>query len=706
MEVRGTHQRMSSLTDDIKSRLDIVSYIQQVVPLKKAGRTYKACCPFHAEKTPSFNVDPDKQTWRCFGACAEGGDIFNFAMKYHGWDFKDALHHLADLAGVQVKPQTPEQKQKQEHIEKLWGLLETAADTYHTYLMESQDPAVQAVRDYAHNQRGLSDETLRTFKIGYAPDNWRGMMNQLLNLGYSEADIIEAGLAINNQEKHSVYDRFRDRLMIPIRNERKRVVGFGGRAMSANEQAKYINSPQSDVFNKSNILFGLDTARHAIRETETVVIVEGYLDAIQAQQAGYMNVVAQMGTSLTEAQLQLVSPRHAKKIVMALDSDSAGQNATRRSLETARKTLQADYTGRLSVDIRVLQMPGAKDPDDLIRENPDQWPSLVDAAVPIADFVIRMETADLPPDASVQTREEVARRVLPLLTASENNLYTQDNVQKLALKLRIPERDLLAWARSTEHEEAKKRSAQTQAARPATSEDEPPPLDIDALEPPDWDEMPPAGFEPETAPGGLHGLPAVETPEMRCLRGLLLNPETLYEINRKFRELAGEDSRLLGDSLADLNDSDFVQIECRMVMQRYLSALEQYEHETLDYIQEHASPVERELLKMLHLHDMERVQGRLRQRFGSDLAVMWKTHERRGQPPDRAIRELMVIALGLRSQRLKRNLDDLRFQQKEAQMSTGDDAIVEQMGVQIGLAMRALRLLDNEAQRQKSVMTF
>ena len=206
-------------------------------------------------------------------------------------------------------------------------------------------------------------------------------------------------MAVKN-EAGRVYDRFRNRLMIPIRDDRGRVIGFGARALDAEDNPKYLNSPQTALFDKSHTLFGLDTAKTTIRDSETVVIVEGYMDAIQAHQAGFKNVVAQMGTAMTETQLQLVT-RFAKKIILSLDSDAAGQSATMRSLETARTTLQADFSGRLSVDIRVLQIPGAKDPDDLIRETPERWTELVANALPVADFVIEMEMATLPANASL-----------------------------------------------------------------------------------------------------------------------------------------------------------------------------------------------------------------------------------------------------------------------------------------------------------------
>ncbi|RMG81979.1 MAG: DNA primase, partial [Chloroflexi bacterium] len=432
-----------SVAQEIKARLDIVEYIQQYVPLKKSGRHYKACCPFHSEKTPSFIVNTETQSWRCFGACSEGGDIFNFAMKLHSWDFRQALEELGRLAGVEVRKQTPQQREEIQYEERLRDILRTAAEAFHSALLQDA-PDSQAALQYAVERRGFSLETIEKYQIGFAVDSWDNLLIHLREIGYKDDDIIDAGLAIRN-DKGRIYDRFRNRLIIPIRDERGRVVGFGARALG-DEHPKYLNSPQTPVFDKSRLLFGLDMARESIRQSGIAIIVEGYMDVIQAHQAGYMNVVAQMGTALTEPQLKLIAPRHAQRIILALDADEAGQNAMRRSLEVARQVLQDDYAGRLSVDIRILQIPGAKDPDDFLRATPEQWPQIVETALPIADFIINLETEKLPPDASIQERERAARAILPLLYASEDNLYRKANIQKLAMRLRIQEADLLAWA--------------------------------------------------------------------------------------------------------------------------------------------------------------------------------------------------------------------------------------------------------------------
>ncbi len=322
-----------SVADEIKSKLDIVQYIQRYAPLKKAGRSWKACCPFHSEKTPSFVVNEANQTWHCFGSCATGGDIFTFAMKYNGWTFTEALEELGKLAGIEVRPKSPEQREQYEELDRLRGLMQSAADYFHDLLYDANHPAAVTTLNYARVKRGLTDATLHRFQVGFAPPGWQNASDALKALGYSEDDLLTVGLASRN-DSGRVYDRFRNRLMIPIRDDRGRVVGFGARALAAEDNPKYLNSPQTPLFDKSHLLFGLDFAKQPIRDTDTAVIVEGYLDAIQAHQAGYTNVVAQMGTALTETQLKLLAPKLANHIVLSLDSDAAGQSATRRSLRS------------------------------------------------------------------------------------------------------------------------------------------------------------------------------------------------------------------------------------------------------------------------------------------------------------------------------------------------------------------------------------
>ncbi len=687
-----------SVTEEIKSRLDIVNYVQQSVPLKKSGRYFKACCPFHNEKTPSFIVNPESQTWRCFGACAEGGDVFSFAMKQNGWSFKEALQELGAQVGVEVRKQTPQQKAEVERLDHLRGILQTATDFYHEYLLSDEaKPTLQ----YAIEQRGLTLDTIKTFQIGCSVDAWQEMLNALTNLGYSEDEIIEVGLAIRN-DKGRVYDRFRNRLMIPIRDERGRVVGFGARVLNPEDNPKYLNSPQTPLFDKSKLLFGLDMGKSAIRDSETAVIAEGYMDVIQAHQAGFKNVVAQMGTAMTETQLGLLAPRFAKKVILALDSDDAGQQATRRSLEVAREALQKDYAGKLSVDIRVLQIQDGKDPDDFLRESPDKWQDLVNSAIPVADFVIDMETSHLESNASVQERQAVARAILPILTASENNFYKQDNIQKLALRLRINESDLLAWAGEQQQIQ------QAKAPRPPASPDDLPPNLPPLEEPPpelyeagDWyPEMDttgaPVSERSPTLAKATQSLAKVMGRDSRavegyCLRLLLMYPDLLYHANRKLRELAANNPDLLNGPLADLSVDDFTQSEYRQLMHYFIQAIEQDALEPIDYLREEA---EAELLPDLNgllAEETQLLQGRLQHRLKGDFSQIYEDLSRHGRVSADPQQTLVGKALQLRVQRLQREREDLRFLQME---SEGGRELNDQYAQQIVLSMQAKLRID------------
>ncbi|MBC8099979.1 MAG: DNA primase [Armatimonadetes bacterium] len=698
-----------TVVDEIKARLDIVTYIQQYAPLKKAGRYYKACCPFHSEKTPSFTVNPDTQSWRCFGACAEGGDVFSFAMKQHGWTFNEALQALGQMVGVEARQQSPEQKQHSDQLDQLRGLLSVAAELYHHLLTET--PIGAATLQYAREQRGFSDDTLTRFQIGFAPEGWHTLLDELKQLGYTEDQALAAGLA-KRSDKGRVYDVFRNRLMIPIRDERGRVTGFGARALSPDDSPKYLNSPQSAVFDKSKTLFGLDTAKKAIRETETAVIVEGYMDAIQAQQAGYTNVVAQMGTALTEDQLKLIAPRYAKKIILALDADAAGQNATMRSLDVARQTLQADFAGRLSVDFRILHIPDAKDPDDFIRADPQGWANAVDHAIPVADFVIDVETRDLPANASLQEREAVARRVLPVLIASESDLYAKDNLQKLARRLRIGERDLLAWAQREAPPPKPMPKAPPLAPVVDNDDDAPymPPLDYDRLPPPEWDgRADDVTYADGTTVHIAQATPAMRPPmpdirrpptqsnqgyalEAYCLRMLLLQPDLLYTVNRKFRELAKGQSGLLKGALCDLGADDFQHSVYRAVMSLLEAALRQDEGEALAYVREQLNPLLLPTFERLLLPEADELYDRLRQRFEGDVRTSWQQHERRRSGLTNATVEMVDKALRLRLTRLKRETEALRFLQMDiADELTDSEAESEQAEAEAMTYIQALR---------------
>lgn len=580
-----------SVTDEIKARLDIVDFIGQKVPLKKSGRNYKALCPFHEEKTPSFVVFPDSQQWRCFGACGEGGDIFSFVMKHEGWDFPGALRYLAEQAGVDLKPPTPEQVEQQEQHDRLRALLDEAAQFFHRQLLQA--PNARHARDYVA-RRALAEDTVADFLVGYAPNSWDATMNTLLERGYSRDDLVEAGMVVV-REDGGVYDRFRDRLVIPIRDPRGRVVGFGARALAADAVPKYLNSPQTPVFDKSRLLYGFSHARRSIREGETAVIVEGYMDVMQAHQAGFANVVAEMGTALTEQQLRLLA-HYAGRLILALDPDTAGQMATERGreviervskaaaaeaaedgvwdLDTAEREYRAKvttefdargmlrYESRLGFDIRVTILPEGQDPDDLIREDPAAWAQLVEGAQPIVDYVIdrTVEGQNLD-DAKVKSW--VAAQVTPLIDDVADPIERSHYRQRIARLLRVPESALFS--------------------QPA-----PPPRRAHPPEPPPGGPPPAWGPEP----------PPVEAPthlrEAFCLAGLIRYPRLLYRVNRVFAEfLAPErmtdapDERPGFEMLAwHVTPSDFAHPAHQVVFQAWVDALNQDEHDPAALLRE------------------------------------------------------------------------------------------------------------------------
>jgi len=446
-----------STIDDIKSRLDIADIVSEHVPLKKAGRNFKGLCPFHSEKTPSFFVFPDTQTWHCFGACQTGGDLFAYVMRHDHLEFAEALQVLAQKAGVQLEPPRTRDSEREKQLDKLLDIHAAATTYFHELLLHSAEDA--AARAYVA-RRGLNEETIRRFQVGYAPDAWRGLTDHLLLRGYERPDLLEAGLIILRDDG-GYHDRFRGRLMIPIRDTRGRVIGFGGRILDKGEP-KYLNSPQTPLFNKSQLLFGLDMAKASIRAQGCVVIVEGYMDVLQAHQGGFANVVATMGTALTEQQLALLK-RMTHRYVLALDPDAAGDQATLRGLAVAREVLERQtvpvptargwirYESRLNADIRIMALPAGQDPDDLIRDAPASWEPLVQAATPLVDYYFQIATRDLDL-TSAKSKSEIVDRLVPILTEIRDEVERTHYVQKLARLIRADEgtiRRKLAAARTS-----------------------------------------------------------------------------------------------------------------------------------------------------------------------------------------------------------------------------------------------------------------
>ncbi len=439
-----------NVTDEIKARLDIIDVISDTVALKKSGRNYTGYCPFHTNtRTPSFVVFPETQTWRCFGACADGGDIFSFVMKREGFSFKEALEVLAKRAGLNLEPPSPQAAQQDEQREKLLEINAAAAAYFHHLLTSSV--AAAGARSYLAG-REILPETIATFQLGYALDEWQGLKTHFLERGYRPEDLLAAGLLVERDGQPG-YDRFRNRLIIPIRDSRARVVGFGARALAAEQLPKYLNSPQTLLFDKSATLYGLDLARQQIRQAEAVVIVEGYMDVIQAYQRGAKNVVAQMGTALTEQQLKLIAPL-ANRIVLALDADTAGNAATVRSLSVARQSLPRLYRatstsrgieleGHIGQEIYIAPLPAGQDPDDILRQGLEVWQALIDRAVPSLDYYenLILGQADL---TTPQGKAYVVHELIPVYREINDDVEKAVRVQQLARKISLDERLLLA----------------------------------------------------------------------------------------------------------------------------------------------------------------------------------------------------------------------------------------------------------------------
>jgi DNA primase len=427
-----------TVTDDIKEQLDIVEIISASVPLKKSGRSFVGFCPFHPNtRTPAFTVYPDTQSYHCFG-CKASGDVFTFMMQRQGLEFRDALELLAARAGVQLKERSSEEQQQDQRRTRLLEI-NAAAAKYFNYVLLSL-PRGQLGRDYLE-QRGLDAATIEAFQLGYSLPEWSHLLAYLTDRkGFEPEEIEAAGLAIRRDDG-GYYDRFRGRLIFPIRNARGETIAFGGRALG-DEQPKYLNSPQTPLFDKSAVLYGLDLARDGIRAADAVVIVEGYVDVLTAHQYGFRNVVAPLGTALTEGHVGLLK-KLSRNIYLALDADAAGQKATLRGLSTLTEHMDAHtvpvptaqgyirWERQLEGTVRIISLPPGQDPDEVIKADPAQWRALVAAAQPVMDFYMRALTVGLDL-AAPRGKTEAVSRLAPLIAQIVNPVEQAHYVQQLA----------------------------------------------------------------------------------------------------------------------------------------------------------------------------------------------------------------------------------------------------------------------------------
>jgi DNA primase len=416
-----------SAIDEVKQKTDIVEVIGQYVSLSKSGRTFRGLCPFHSEKHPSFFVYPEQGSWHCFGACNTGGDAFSFIMRKEGIDFGEALRRLAERAGVSL-PSRAEPSARRDERERLYQVNEAAAQYFHDLLLNS--PAAERARNYVAS-RGLALETVTKFKLGYSLNSWESLQKHLMEIGYAKDELTAAGLIIE-AESGETHDRFRNRLMFPLCDLKGNVTGFGARVLD-DSLPKYLNSPQTIVFDKSSTLYGINLAAPAIRTQDTVVIVEGYLDVITAHQNGFGNVIATMGTAVTEKQISTLK-KLTKNVILALDADEAGEEAMLRCV---------GYENILDAEMKVITLPRGKDPDDVIREDPEIWQRLIEAARPVVDYTFDMITAGL--DMTQAKDKTLATgKLLPIIDAIKEPIRQAHYLQKLARLVRVTERRLEA----------------------------------------------------------------------------------------------------------------------------------------------------------------------------------------------------------------------------------------------------------------------
>jgi DNA primase len=599
-----------STIDEIKSRIDIVDLVSETVKLRRSGKSYTGFCPFHTNtKTPAFAVFPESGTWRCFGQCNEGGDIFKYVMKKEGWDFSEALRYLADRAGVKLEAQTPEKKAAEEEFERLRSLLEEAASFYHYSLLKT--PAGQPALEYLR-KRGLTAETIDGFGLGYAPDSFEATLNQLRSKGYSNEELTQAGM-VNERDSGGFYDKFRNRITFPIRDSAGKMAGFGARILNPEDNPKFLNSPQTALFDKSHLLYGLDQARKSIRLKDQVVIVEGYLDVIVLHQAGYTNTVSPMGTALNEDQLRYLK-KFTRRIVLALDADAAGEKATLRGLDLARNALdRADelvfdahgllrHEARLQADVRVTTMPQGMDPDEVVLQDPEEWQRILDRAKPIVVHVMETLTSHANID-DAKVKADIVSQVLPLIEDVPSPVERDAYRQQLARLLHLDERTLTGTQKVRESTRRRRGRAD------ALPQDQP--------------------QQPQTAKAESR----TQSLEAHCLSLLLEKPDRLYNLDRALQQA----------KLECFAPTDFQSAEHQLTATLFTQALAQDEMDAMAYLRQ-AIPEE------------------LEDQF-NQLLTQKQFEEEKNE--DKILEDLIRSVMNLRLIRVNEALNQLRYLQNE-----------------------------------------
>ena len=406
--------------DTIKERLDIAEVISGYIKLEKAGVSFKARCPFHNEKTPSFFVSPMRQSYYCFG-CGVKGDIFTFVEQMEGLDFREALKLLAEKAGVELEYQRSESKTEKD---KVFNVLEEATSFFEKKLEDNKSALEYIV------SRGVNDETIKKWHIGYAPEEWRLLYGYLQSLGYDKEVILKAGLAKLKEGGSDPYDVFRDRIIFPLFDQNGRVIAFSGRALVKETEPKYLNSPDTILFTKSEVLYGLDKAKDQIRKKNYAVLVEGQIDLILSYQVGVLNTVATSGTAFTREHLERLK-RFSSRIILAFDGDSAGEKAMERANELGSS---------LGLEVKVANLPEGQDPAEVIKKNPEEWKNILRQSLPAVEFFFnKVEGKEMDPR---KFGKQIEKRILPMVKLIDSAIEQSHFISMIAKRTGIKEETL------------------------------------------------------------------------------------------------------------------------------------------------------------------------------------------------------------------------------------------------------------------------
>ena len=566
-----------SAVEDVKNQVDIVDLVSETVKLRRTGKNYIGFCPFHENtRTPSFVVFPDSGTWRCFGQCSEGGDVFSYVMKRDGCDFQTALELLAKRAGVELTPYAREEAPREEK-KRLYDLMNEAVDYFHNNL--TQHPAGKNALAFLTGKRGLKPETIEQFRLGYALASWDGLIQHLLAKGYTRQELIDTGVVSEQRDDKGevipngrIYDRFRNRVMIPITDSRGNPIAFGARILDPNDTPKFLNSPQTALFDKGKTLFALNEARPAIREKDQVVLVEGYMDVIVLHQEGFRNTVCPMGTALTDFQAKQLT-RQTKHIVLALDGDAAGYHAAVKDIDIIREASSGEkpedsqslirQENRLNVDIRIVTIPEGLDPDEVVLQDRSVWEDIIASAKPIV--IHMMETLAQGKDLDdAKTKSEIAAQIMPLIREVPNAIERETYRQQLARFLDIDE-SLLTYTSP----QANQGSGAKKAFPPMPGRKKPAEKLL---------------FDPKDSFFNK------ENEILRCLYRYYDNPGSLAAIDRRLRRFR----------LEAMSPKDFDQTDLHEIARIYFLALDQDEElDTKAYIEKHIPESVRDAFELL-----------------------------------------------------------------------------------------------------------